>query len=440
MFRLLARWLEAAKTPGYTAPSNPPGDFKTLFQIHPMQLHRYLEQAWSAGGFTPSIPSAPSQEPVYLGDPGIVDVFQLPTGLLDQLPSGIGAPPNGKLPYYSTTAPSGLGTIIKQPWEHLIYAYLIENTCVVPIFRRVLELYFSGERLEVPSLETRAWLRATEELFFRDPPAFHISSVASWTRGDLEATRRNAYWRMFGMDLNHGGPDGRPYAYSRGAGGNADFVPQWESFLQEVWQGYINRKNSSGENYSDPEAVANRAESLAQVMQVRRELGNLAREEYYFTAMMSWFHLTLEDDTPVVVDLKARASSPAERLRKIGERVGIAPHPKSRSFFEMAEPASALMRFLELGKFNQSNTADVLYDDIPSNGVREDALVVVNHWSIATGRDLKLRRPSEKRAMRATAAPPRVAAAPPAAVGGPVTNGAPFVAREHEYAGNGHGA
>jgi hypothetical protein len=409
MFRILARWLQASKTatpPGSdpAAPSKGPGDWKTLFEFHPLQLHRYLEQAWAVGGFVPAVPPFPSADAVFLGDAGIVDALRLPAGILSSLPSGVGAPPTPHdRPYYTSNPPPGLTK--NQPWEHLIYAYLIENTRLLPIFRRVVEWYAVGERLEVPSIDTRAWLRSTEELFFREPPPFHISSVSSWARPDLEASRRNAYWRMFGMDLNHGGPDGRPYPYVRGAGGNADFVPQWESFLQEVWQGYINRKNTSGENYSDPEAVANRADGLAQIMQVRREYGNIAREEFFFTAMLSWFHLTLEDNTSVVHDLKADATTPEERLRKIGERVGIAPHPKARNFFEMAEPASTLMRFVELERFSQASTAAALFDEAPNNTVRDDALVVINHWSIAAGRDLKLRRPNERPLTRRTSPP-----------------------------------
>jgi hypothetical protein len=429
MFRILARWLEAAKTgPSPAAPSNGPGDWQTLFEFHPLQLHRYLEQAWAVGGFEPYSTTPPTPtNPIYLGDAGIIDAMRLPPAILSTLPSGVGAPPTPHdRPYFTATPPPWLTK--NQPWEHLIYAYLIENTRVLQIFRRVVEWYAAGERLEVPSINTRAWLRTTEELFFREPPAFHISSVSSWARPDLEASRRNAYWRLFGIDLNHGAPDGRPYPYVRGAGGNADFIPQWESFLQEVWQGYINRKNSSGENYSDPESVANRADGLAQLMRVRREYGNLAREEFFFTAMLSWFHLTLEANTPVVVDLKADATTPEERLRKIGERVGISPHPKARSFFEMAEPASSLMRFLELERFSQPGTAAALFDDAPNNAARADALIVINHWSIATGRDLKLRRPVD----RFTPKRPSSVSAPSANGMIPRANAQPMVVREDE--------
>ena len=419
MFRLLARWLKAG--PGISNPA-PDGDAISLFRLHPIQLHRYLEEVWAVGGFEPyPITGTTTIDNVFLGDPSITDDLALPAGLVDdQLRSGIPFPslplqfPPPRAGFAAPGPPPGLqsGVNVKQPWEHLIYAYLIENTGVVRIFRRVLEMYASGERLEVPSLDSRLWLRSTEELFFRDPPPFHISSITSMARPDLEAARRYAYRELLGIDLNHGRADGTPYPYPRDASANTDFVAQWEAFLGEVWQGYINRRNSSGENSTDPEAVANIADFLAKMQRVRRQNGNLAREEFFHTAMMSWFHLTLESDTPIVVDLKANAANAVERLRKIGERVGIAPHPKTRNFFELAEPASSLLRFVELERFSDAATASVLFDLTPDNRVREDALVVINHWAIATGRNLKVQRLRE--APLARTRPRPAVSAPPA--------------------------
>src|ERR1044071_830239 len=98
-------------------------------------------------------------------------------------------------------------------WDHLIYAYMIENTRVYEIFRRVLHEFLHGEVLGVPTPEAQGWLRNTEELFYRDPPPFSITTITSHIRADLRASRRNAYQRMFGMDLNHGADDGQPYPY-----------------------------------------------------------------------------------------------------------------------------------------------------------------------------------------------------------------------------------
>ena len=58
---------------------------------------------------------------------------------------------------------------------------------------------------------------------------------------------------------------------------------------------------------------------------MRRRGGLLAREEFVYVTMLSWFHLTLETDTPDRPDLKADATSPADRLAKIAQRVGMQP-------------------------------------------------------------------------------------------------------------------
>ena len=50
-----------------------------------------------------------------------------------------------------------------QPWEHLIYAYLLENTGMFRIFRKVVELYAVGEALEVPTDIELVHLRVTPQ-------------------------------------------------------------------------------------------------------------------------------------------------------------------------------------------------------------------------------------------------------------------------------------
>ena len=52
------------------------------------------------------------------------------------------------------------------------------------ILAEVTRRYVVGETLEPPSLETQQWLRATEELFFRDPPLYHITGITSQFRPD----------------------------------------------------------------------------------------------------------------------------------------------------------------------------------------------------------------------------------------------------------------
>jgi hypothetical protein len=406
MFRHLA---------GRLSPTSP-SDGTDLFKLHPIQLHRYLDEAWRVRGIVRTTVATPPE--VFLGDnPRIVDVMKRPDALLD--PSSIMSP--------GASTPTPLPPPPIGPWEHLIYAYLMENTQMVRIFRRVVEMYLVGEQLEVPSDVTRQWLRSTEQLFLRESPPFTISALTSQVRPDLEATRRNAYWRLLGMDLDHGGHDGRPVPYAKVGAANIGFVAALESFMGECWQGYVNRMNSSGENTADPSSISNRADIVSTGLRVRRRGGNLAVEEYVITAMLSWFHLTLEWDNPIIQDLKANASHPAERLRKIGERVGIAPHPRSRDLMEMAQEASTILRFVELEEFSTDTKAEALYAN--PGPIRDDMLKLINHWSLATGRNVKVRRPDT-----GPAAMPRQATTAPVRAG----RGPNPLGRNGELAHNGH--
>src|SRR5262245_46113565 len=168
-------------------------------------------------------------------------------------------------------------------WDHLIYAYMIENTRVYEIFRRVLEEYAFGERLGVPSDESQRWLRTTEALFYRDNPPFQIYTLASWIRPDIRAVRRNSYHRLFGLDLNHGTDDNRPYPYPRAAAANTEFSATFEELLREVWRAIENVRNQVGANQTDVTTIANLARALFDMLRVRRQeqVGNLARDELF---------------------------------------------------------------------------------------------------------------------------------------------------------------
>ena len=284
-------------------------------------------------------------------------------------------------------------------WDHLIYAYMVENTRTYEIFRRVLEEYAYGERLSVPSNEGQRWLRTTEALFYHDPPPFQIYSLMSWIRPDIRAVRRNAYHRMFGLDLNHGTDDNRPYPYPRAAAANTDFTSTFEELLREVWRALENVRNEVGPNQTDVATIANLARTIFDMLRVRRQenVGNLGRDELFHVSTMSWFHLTLSFNTPIVRDLKADATSAAERLQKIGERVGLPAHSRTDSYLQLAINMSLVLRAMENGTFNDAAGATALFTPgtvaVP-NPFQEAMQQIIAHWTIATGRDLKASRVS----------------------------------------------
>ncbi|WP_052813141.1 hypothetical protein [Desulfonatronum thioautotrophicum] len=377
MFRQLARELKREnKEPTH------------LFLYHPLTLATILETVWQ------NSPRAnPADDHTRSEMAELVKEAISHTGVPQELINLINkADGDAKKRHPGSEAPINTQTIEddyveKVSWHHLIYAYMVENTRIYEIFTRVLREFLHGEKLASPSPESQRWLRNTENLFYRDWPSFLGFALTSSLRPDIRASRRNAYYRMFGMDLNHGADDNQAYPYEKPKASNRDFVTTFEEFMREVWVGIINAGNTQGSNPTDDAAIANLARRLHDMLTTRRLQGNLLREEFFFVATMSWFHLTVElENVPIIKDLKAEAASPAERLRQVGERVGLPSHGKSENYFFLAELLSPLLKMIEAGVFNNAGQVPPLY--LPGT-IREDMMQIITHWSLATGRQIK---------------------------------------------------
>jgi hypothetical protein len=380
MYRYLARQFATAL-----------GDDRAVdvFLVHPLQLSRWLETAWAASPNVPVIGSSPL--PQQLGSPTVAADFDMPAALLSTLEPGIDpADPGSYLPPGRLTQPL--------LWDHLAYAYVIESTGVYEILAQILTRIVRGETLGRLSPATLQWARATEELLFRHPPLYSIGGIESRVRSDIRISRRNAYWRMFGLDLPHPLPaasadGGAPWKADVGNGVNTAFFARWTELLQQVWTGFENRANQVGTNATDPEYVALLCTALDDMLGNRRRGGLLAREEFSHVAAMSWCHLTVEYNSPLVIDLQATATSPAERLANLGDRVGMAPAPRSRELFQLSEPMSALVWAIELSLFNTGDQAQALYLPTVLNGPPTPLNIAVNRlvdlWQSATGTRVK---------------------------------------------------
>ena len=272
-------------------------------------------------------------------------------------------------------------------WDHLAYSYVLENTRASQILRRVVREYRSGERLGVPSSATRQWLDATEALLHGAgnliPPWLSTSAA----RRDAEAVRRNAYWRLLGMDLAFGTEDNRPCEYEKASAANADFVRLFEELLYELWRAIANIKNLVAGNETDQDRIFRIAEELQYVLTSRRQGQALDREELAAATVLGWIELTLNSETSVIKDLKADSTSPANRLKLIGDRVGLPAHSKSAALFSMSEDLSILLRTIESAVITPG-TVTVLYMPGP---VGEASRRVITEWAAATGKDLKAR-------------------------------------------------
>jgi hypothetical protein len=311
---------------------------------------------------------------------------------------------------------------------------MIENTRIFEIFDRVVREYEAGERFETPDSDTACWLRATEALFYRDLPMGFIGTMTSWLRPDARATRRNTYYRLLGLDLNHGVDGNQAYQFDKPTSANRDFVSTFEAFLREVWRGMMNAKNGIGPNETDDSAIAEHVRRLREMLLVRRNNGNLVREELWSVVTMAWFHLTVTENTPIVKALKAEALSPGERLRKIGERVGVPIHGRADDYFSMAFELSQVLSYIEVTPGTTLPGAAPGFYMSPPVGypnLAADMHTIITHWSAATGRSMKAvplptgaSRAPARRDLALRVAPPALPGTRLHTAGSPRTNGA----------------
>lgn len=360
-----------------------------LSDLHPVVLESLLERSWNLQIARPGVP---------LGHPDRrSDIPGRPNELLDPIlrlspVRTLAAPAAGAArPTINVPALDGRIKELGTRWHHLIYAYMIENTRVADVFRRVIDSFLHGEKLSALSAQSQRWLWTTEELFFRDPPPFSIATQTSMIRPLLAATRANAYQRFFGMTLNVA--DANKPAFTVAEHANADFVAVFDEFLHEVWQGRSNFANAVGARPTDDQKIAELATRLCDMLRARRTNGTLAREEFLAVSLMAWFHATLEAAThPLITDLRAEAPSAEERLFKIAQRVGYPAHGLSKSYFEIAEPISRLLISIEQEIYNDAAAVPALYTPTTPQGQSADLDIIITHWSIIRGRDVKARK------------------------------------------------
>ncbi|HZI53293.1 MAG TPA: hypothetical protein VFD56_06315 [Chitinophagaceae bacterium] len=293
---------------------------------------------------------------------------------------------------------------------HLIYAYLIENTRILQIFERLIEKYSNEEDFGIAPPSVYQWILNSERLFFKSETS-KSRNVRSLLRPSFESNRRNAYYRMFGMDLAFGdinsGPGGT-VSYIKARTANQQFIPLFEKYLSEVWQGYINARNSSGPNTSDVNGIVEIATQIRELLKARRggqpggglnayQATNLSMEEFSSVVLATWFAFIISSDTGVVQFLNCQSSTIGERLVKIGAKVGVPAHAKCQDLFEMAGAAANILSLLEIGTYLES-TGDVQtmlssLDPGKTPTINSDYmnnfLTVINNWEKATGHKIK---------------------------------------------------
>jgi hypothetical protein len=371
----------------FTNPLNVP--MQDISDLHPVTIDALLERCWNKQVMQPA---SPLGHPDHRSDvPGRPNELLDPILNIKQARSLVTTEPLIDVPAIDAKIRSTAGGT---RWQHLIYAYMIENTRVTEVFRRVLDSFLHGEKLSALSRPSQRWLWTTEELYFRDPPSYSIGTQTSYVRPNLAATRANAYQRMFGMTLNL--TDANKPAFIVAEHANSDFVQTFDELLHEIWQGRSNFANAIGARPTDDAKIAELATRLSAMLRSRRTNGTLSREEFTAAATLSWFHATLETaNHPLIVDLRADAASPEERLFKIAQRVGYPAHGLSKSYLEIAEPLSRLLTAIEQDTYNDPLAVPALYTPsppAPAGGPGADTDLILTHWSIIRGRDAKAKK------------------------------------------------
>jgi hypothetical protein len=308
-----------------------------------------------------------------------------------------------KTPYPGLNNPPGYPqsreySDFSSPPYHLIYAFLLENTRMFQIFEKLLSNYLNDEIHSISvDKDIVNLIYNTENLFFKEIPNFAYRNINSQLRIYSEASRRNAYKRLFSMDLSFGDyrNNEKPYPYYKAKVTNNGFIALFEQFLKEIWQAYINLRNTSGVNTTDYQSIEDIVFRIQQLLLSRRASGdskinpvkypyyNLSREEFSAVIMASWFFHIIEYSSPLITFLNCDATTAGERIIKLGEKVGIKAHRKSQFIFELAPSLAYVLREIELGR----------YDDVESRLNDPDELKiilsVINNWEVTTGHIIK---------------------------------------------------
>jgi len=310
------------------------------------------------------------------------------------------------------------------PPYHIIYAYLIENTRIAQIIERLIYLYQHDETLGVASPDVvmhqnaMQWIMNTENLFYKTLSNTSYRNITSNVRPNAESARRNAYFRMFGIDLafeNTNNLDSGIAPYFKAKASNKDFIPLFEQFLGELWQAYINAQNTSGANSTDYQRIIDLATKIREMMLSRRgsagnltlnnyRFMNLSREEYASVGFVSWLYFIIAYNSPLVNFLGCQGNTASERLVNIGKKVGIEAHSKAQALFDMAPSAATLLRNIEFGSFELTAPDTWIRTVIESQTTNGgpvaspaqraaliDILTVINNWEKATGHKIKNR-------------------------------------------------
>jgi hypothetical protein len=304
---------------------------------------------------------------------------------------------------------------VRTPLYHLIYPYLVENTRAIQIIEKLLLSFLSGEMEEKPTgsrisnLAIR-WMQNTENLFFNYLDEEFNQNNRSILKPTSVASRRNAYYRMFGMDLAFGDrKENAPVEFHKPGASNKNFISFFEKFLTQFWKSYSNSIKNTGGNIESSSIIETAQKLREMLMAIRTteldftnyRFANLSNLEYTSSVLASWIYFIISYNSPLVQFFNCTGNTAGERLIKIAQRVRISAHIKSDYFLIMAPAMNNVLRNIELDLYSFSNEPHVkriIGSHNPSlsppgtpdeMNTLNEILMIINQWEKATGHRIK---------------------------------------------------
>lgn len=288
--------------------------------------------------------------------------------------------------------------------HHMIYGYFVEATRIDHIIERLIGLATNGDELGILDPDAMQILTTTESLFFKSSSPHSNMNIRSNIRPNSEATRRNMFKNVLGLDLPHGAIDSKNnpnYPYPQPESPNLGFTNVLEKFMGELWNAHININNHVGASDKDVIAVENLAVMIKEMLlskrtndeeTFRKHYGytKYAKEEFSSCMKAKWMHRIVAHNSPLLKSLNCTGITIDARLKKLGQKAGIPAHSQSGNFIDLGVRMAVLCRLIENGEFDNSITIEEAMN--PNSPLGEMLLKIINLYSYTTGRNVKVRK------------------------------------------------
>ena len=272
--------------------------------------------------------------------------------------------------------------------RHLIYAYFVESTGIVEVFRALFDSYLKSD--EFLKLNRRDDLLLIELL--KDTIREVYAKSASTIAPDPAQLRLAAYWRLFGYEIQM-----KPN-FPKTANYNADFNKNFEDAMYEIFQGILDQ-NQQILKLGNPAAVAELLNNLRRqlVNRTYNEIEDVAESSALLMARL----LGLLDNNRLIVErLGIRADTRERRLLELGEKLRVPVAKQTPYVFIFAQRMETFLKRVEDAVWTRANAEQLYTNPAEVQFFREIAIA----WYQVTGKDFQAEALKARQTARTAAA------------------------------------